>query len=47
MLRMPFGRHFLKQEAPQLKAPDPIVVKQAGGVARVMEEEDLRGRVGV
>ena len=30
-----------------LKAADPMVVKQAGGVARVMEEVDLRGWVGV
>ena len=41
------GREFQRRGAERLKALDPMVDRRAGGIFRVMEEADLRDRVGI
>lgn len=41
------GREFHRRGAEQLKARDPMVDRRIRGTIRLMEEVDLRDRVGV
>ena len=41
------GREFQRRGAERLKALDPMVDRRAGGTVRLMEEADLRDRVGI
>ena len=45
--RMSGGREFQRRGAERLKALDPMVVKRAGGMLRLREDEDLRVRLGL
>ncbi len=46
-LRMSGGKEFQRRGAEQLKALDPMVVKQEEGTMSLMEEDDLRVQEGV
>ena len=41
------GREFQRRGAERLKALAPMVDRRAGGMMRLVEEEDLRHRVGI
>jgi len=47
MFLMSGGREFQRRGAEQLKALDPMVDRRAEGTVRLMEEADLRDRVGM
>ena len=47
MFLMSGGREFQRRGAERLKALSPMVDSRAGGTVRLMEEADLRDRVGM
>ena len=47
MFLMSGGREFQRLGAERLKALAPMVDRRAGGMLRLMEEADLRERVGI
>ena len=47
MFLMSGGREFQRRGAERLNTLEPMVARRAGGTVKVMEEEDLRDRVGM